>query len=124
MVFYVLSLRCTEIRSTSAWNNDVQSKEFARCLAMAFLEALKMFYSDGTPASMHCSHRDVLFCHVIYKYSRNNVLFQCTGWREETARMGFNLAKFLTMRTSFSGQFLVDSLGKLTGTFKAIFHIF
>lgn len=49
------------------------------------------------------------------------MLFQFTGQREEMVRMEFNLAKFLvmTMRTSFSGQFLVDCIGNLTGTCKA-----
>lgn len=47
------------------------------------------------------------------------MFFQFTGQREEMVRMEFNLAKFLAMRTSFSGQFLVDSIGNLTGTCKA-----
>lgn len=93
---------------------------------MAFLEALEMFHSNGPSAPMHGTQRDVLCCRVVYKYSRNNVLFQLTGWREETVRTGFSLAKILTttMRTAFSGQFLVDFLGKLTGTCKALSQIF
>lgn len=64
----VLHVLFTEIRSTSAWYNNVQRKEFAGCPAMAFLAALRISVStDGT-------QRDPL---------KEQGAFQCPG-RTET----------------------------------------